>query len=38
VYQAVDAFRLFTGREPDVERVLAHFAELVAGGSGLRVG
>jgi shikimate dehydrogenase len=37
VYQAVDAFRLFTGREPDPERMLAHFAELVTG-TGLRVG
>lgn len=30
VFQAVDAFRLFTGVEPDAERMLAHFAELVA--------
>ena len=30
VFQAVDAFRLFTGVEPDAERVLAHFAALVA--------
>ncbi|PRY48465.1 shikimate dehydrogenase [Geodermatophilus tzadiensis] len=30
VFQAVDAFRLFTGVEPDAGRVLAHFAELVA--------
>jgi shikimate dehydrogenase len=29
VYQAVDAFRLFTGVEPDAERMLAHFATLV---------
>ncbi len=28
VFQAVDAFRLFTGREPDSARMLAHFAEL----------
>jgi shikimate dehydrogenase len=25
VFQAVDAFRLFTGREPDAERMLRHF-------------
>lgn len=30
VFQAVGAFRLFTGREPDPARMLAHFAELVA--------
>jgi len=30
VYQAVDAFRLFTGLEPDAERMRAHFATLVA--------
>lgn len=29
VFQAVGAFRLFTGREPDPTRMLAHFAELV---------
>lgn len=28
VFQAVDAFRLFTGREPDVDRMLAHFNRL----------
>ena len=28
VHQAADAFRLFTGVEPDVDRMLAHFAEL----------
>lgn len=28
VFQAVDAFRLFTGIEPDGERMLEHFAEL----------
>ncbi|SFT84128.1 shikimate dehydrogenase [Geodermatophilus amargosae] len=39
VFQAVDAFRLFTGVEPDAGRVLAHFAELVAGpGPDVRVG
>jgi shikimate dehydrogenase len=31
VFQAVDAFRLFTGLEPDAERMLAHFATLVEG-------
>jgi shikimate dehydrogenase len=39
VFQAVDAFRLFTGLEPDAERMLAHFTTLVEGsGSGVRVG
>jgi shikimate dehydrogenase len=39
VYQAVDAFRLFTGLEPDPERMLAHFTQLVAGpGSDVRIG
>jgi shikimate dehydrogenase len=28
VFQAADAFRLFTGREPDADRMLAHLAEL----------
>ncbi|WP_219412972.1 shikimate dehydrogenase [Pseudonocardia nigra] len=30
VHQAVDAFRLFTGAQPDAHRMLGHFAELVA--------
>lgn len=30
VFQAVGAFELFTGRTPDAERMLAHFAELTA--------
>ncbi|SDN02495.1 shikimate dehydrogenase [Geodermatophilus siccatus] len=30
VFQAVDAFRLFTGVEPDAERMLAHFTSLVS--------
>ena len=30
VGQAVDAFRLFTGAEPDADRMLAHFTRLVA--------
>jgi shikimate dehydrogenase len=28
VFQAADAFQLFTGREPDRSRMLAHAAEL----------
>ncbi len=28
VFQAVGAFRLFTGREPDAERMLRHFSEM----------
>ncbi|MBA4865820.1 shikimate dehydrogenase [Streptomyces sp. PSKA54] len=35
VFQAVDAFRLFTGREPDSTRMLADIAEL-AGAAGAR--
>jgi shikimate dehydrogenase len=34
VFQAVQAFRLFTGREPDPERMLRHFAEMVGGRTG----
>ena len=30
VFQAAGAFRLFTGREPDAARMLAHFAEMAA--------
>ncbi len=30
VFQAVGAFRLFTGREPDVDRMLAHFKSLTS--------
>ena len=38
VFQAVDAFRLFTGLEPDADRMLAHFTALVEGPeSDLRV-
>ena len=33
VFQAVEAFRLFTGVEPDAERMSAHFGELVAAGA-----
>ena len=29
VFQAVDAFRLITGSEPDPERMARHFAEMV---------
>ncbi|MFE6485366.1 shikimate dehydrogenase [Streptomyces sp. NPDC057757] len=40
VFQAVDAFRLFTGREPDSGRMLADIAELAApagaGAAGAR--
>ena len=32
VYQAADAFRLFTGRAPDVERMFSHLASLTAHG------
>jgi shikimate dehydrogenase len=39
VFQAADSFRLFTGIEPDAERMLTHFAALVEGPeSDLRVG
>jgi shikimate dehydrogenase len=31
VFQAVDAFRLFTGLEADPDRMLAHFTTLVEG-------
>jgi shikimate dehydrogenase len=30
VYQAVDAFRLFTGVEPDADRMVAHLQSLLA--------
>ncbi|MFP5069893.1 shikimate dehydrogenase [Pseudonocardia nantongensis] len=30
VHQAAEAFRLFTGRTPDPDRMLAHLAELIA--------
>ncbi|NUO97856.1 MAG: shikimate dehydrogenase [Nonomuraea sp.] len=30
VFQAVHAFRLFTGREPDAERMFAHLNDLIA--------
>jgi shikimate dehydrogenase len=33
VFQAAGAFRLFTGLEPDAERMLAHFREWRASGS-----
>jgi shikimate dehydrogenase len=29
VYQAVDAFRIFTGVEPDAERMFAHLHALL---------
>jgi shikimate dehydrogenase len=34
VWQAVGAFRLFTGLEPDAERMEAHFRRLLAGRAG----
>ncbi|MDG9715903.1 shikimate dehydrogenase [Streptomyces sp. DH24] len=36
VFQAADAFRLFTGREPDSARMLADFAELAGPARALR--
>jgi shikimate dehydrogenase len=33
VFQAVESFRLFTGIEPDSDRMLSHFAELVGDHS-----
>jgi shikimate dehydrogenase len=36
VFQAVDAFRLFTGTEPDAERMLGHFGELVGTDARVR--
>ncbi|WP_425567465.1 hypothetical protein [Nonomuraea dietziae] len=30
VFQAAHAFRLFTGRVPDTERMLTHLTDLVA--------
>lgn len=33
VFQAAGAFRLFTGREPDATRMLAHFAALTEGAA-----
>jgi shikimate dehydrogenase len=39
VFQAVDAFRLFTGVEPSADRMLAHFGSLAdAPESDVRVG
>jgi shikimate dehydrogenase len=39
VFQAVDAFKLFTGIEPDADRMLAHFTALVtAPKTDVRVG
>jgi shikimate dehydrogenase len=32
VFQAADSFRLFTGREPDADRMLRHFTTLVQAG------
>ncbi|MFP4905509.1 hypothetical protein ACLFKT_41665, partial [Paraburkholderia sp. BR14261] len=33
VYQAVDAFRLFTGVEPDAERMYAHLQSMLAANA-----
>ena len=33
VFQAVDAFRLFTGLEPDAARMLGDFSVLVGAGT-----
>ena len=38
VFQAVDAFRLFTGVEPDADRMLAHFTTLVTDARAGRPG
>ena len=38
VYQAVDAFKLFTDVEPDADRMLTHFGTLVTAPADLRVG
>jgi shikimate dehydrogenase len=38
VFQAVDAFKLFTGVEPDADRMLAHFGALVTAPADARVG
>ena len=35
VGQAVDAFRLFTGLEPNAERMAAHFEALIAAQQGV---
>jgi shikimate dehydrogenase len=32
VFQAADSFRLFTGRDPDTDRMLRHFTTLVQAG------
>ncbi|MCA4908515.1 MAG: shikimate dehydrogenase [Roseomonas sp.] len=36
VFQAVGAFRLFTGREPDAARMLKHFAQMSTATEGAR--
>ncbi|WP_230565178.1 shikimate dehydrogenase [Saccharothrix luteola] len=38
VFQAAEAFRLFTGREPDADRMMRHFDALVLSAGGDRVG
>jgi shikimate dehydrogenase len=37
VFQAAHAFTLFTGRQPETDRMLAHFAELVDGAPTERI-
>ena len=37
VFQAAHAFTLFTGREPDTDRMLAHLAELVGSAPAERI-
>ena len=36
VFQAVESFRLFTGMEPDADRMLRHFADLIESTYGRR--
>lgn len=36
VFQAVESFRLFTGMEPDADRMLQHFADLIESAYGRR--
>jgi shikimate dehydrogenase len=36
VFQAVESFRLFTGMEPDADRMLHHFADLIESAYGRR--
>lgn len=36
VFQAIESFRLFTGMEPDADRMLQHFAVLIESAYGRR--